>query len=278
MSRGQKLVLAAVAGFLYLPILVLALFSFNDSPLMAFPLSGLTDRWYRALWANRAFREGLMTSLLVAQPVGIGGMLLGLLAARALTAPGFRLAPAFAVLMLVPFLVPKSVLAIAQAMLLSRLGLKRGALALIAAQTLVVLPFTTVLLAAVLGRLDPRLEEAARDLGATPRQSFRLVVLPQIKPALVGAYSVGVILSLADLGIAMFLAGRTQPLALVVASEFRRELRPDLNAMQVVVLALTFLVLALSALVRRPGRRRGGAAAAAPAAEPPAPRRQQPAT
>ena len=99
--------------------------------------------------------------------------------------------------------------------------------------------------------VDRRLIEAARDLGASPWQAFLRVLLPQIRPALTGAYSVGVILSLADLTIAMFLAGRTQPLSLMVASEFRRELRPDLNAMQVVVLALTAALVGISELYRR---------------------------
>ena len=75
---------------------------------------------------------------------------------------------------------------------------------------------------------------------------FRRVTFPQIKPAVSAAYSVGVILSLADLTIGLYLAGRTQPLSLIVASEFRRELSPDLNAMQVSVLALTAAIVVLS--------------------------------
>ena len=262
MSRA---VLTLYALFLYLPIVVLALFSFNDSELMAFPLAGFTLRWYSALAGNAAFLHGFVTSFLIAQPVGVLGAAFGLAAALAVTSEHMRWRLGFAALVMIPFLVPKSVLSIAQAMLMSRVGLPRGALALILAQTLVVIPFTTALIAAVLVRLDKRLEEAARDLGATPWQSFRLVLLPQIKPALSGAYSVGVILSLGDLTISMFLAGRTQPLSLMIASEFRRELRPDLNAMQVVVLALTAVVLVVSEVYRRRRAqvRRGRSVAAA---------------
>jgi len=251
MGRASLSVLIVAAGFLYLPLVVLAVFSFNDSALMAFPLSGFTLEWYRELAQNENFLRGFVTSFLIAQPVGILAMLFGLLASLALTAPGFRWRGLFAVLLLVPFLVPKSVLSIAQAMIMSRIGFERGATALILAQSLVALPFATALIAAVMVRLDPRLIEAARDLGASPWQAFLRVLLPQIRPALSGAYSVGVILSLADLTIAMFLAGRTQPLSLMVASEFRRELRPDLNAMQVVVLALTAVLVGLSEAYRR---------------------------
>ena len=251
MSRFAAVTLTLATVFLYLPIVVLAVFSFNDSDLMAFPLTGFSLRWYAELAGNAAFHRGFITSFLVAQPVGLIGMSLGLMAALALTSRHLKFRIGFAALILVPFLVPKSVLSITQAMIMSRIHLARGAVALILAQSLVVIPFTTALISAVLIRVDPRLDEADRDLGATPWQSFRLVQLPQLKSALAGAFSIGVILSLADLTISMFLAGRTQPLSLMVASEFRHDLRPDLNAMQVSVLALTAVIVALSELYRR---------------------------
>lgn len=254
-KRTDAITLSLAAAILYLPLLVLVVFSFNASPLMAFPLTGFSFRWYAALAGNAAFLHGLLTSFLVAQPVGLLAMLVGLAAALALTAPRLPWRVAFLALVLLPFLVPKSVLAIAQAMLLSRIGWDRGAVTLILAQALVAAPFATALVTAVLLRFDHRLTEAARDLGATPWESFRFVMLPHLKGALGGAYSVGVILSLADLTIATFLSGRTQPLSLIVASEFRRELRPDLNAMQVVVLALTAVVIGTGQLVRLLRRR-----------------------
>ena len=248
--KGRSSALIAIGVFLYLPLAVLVVFSFNRSPVMAFPLSGFTFEWYQALLGHKTFLTGFLTSLLVAQPVGILATLLGLAAALALTAPQLRWRLALVVLLLVPFLTPKSVLSIAQVMVMSRLGLERGAIALTLAQTLMAIPFATAIVSGAAIRLDPRLEEAARDLGATAWQSFRRVVLPQLRPALGAAYSIGVILSLADLAISMFLAGRVQPLSLIVASQFRRELSPDLNAMQVVVLALTALLVAANEFMR----------------------------
>lgn len=246
MTRTAAVVLALAAAFLYLPIAVLAVFSFNASKLMAFPLSGFTLDWYRSLAGNAKFQGGFVTSFLVAQPVGLLAAALGLGAALALVSARSVGRLGLASLLLVPFLVPKTVLSIAQTMVLARLGLDRGAAALIAAQTIVAVPFTTAIIASVLAQLDPRLEEAARDLGATPWACFRRITFPQIKPAVTAAYSVGVILSLADLTIGLYLAGRTQPLSLIVASEFRRELSPDLNAMQVAVLVLTALIVVLT--------------------------------
>ena len=246
MTRRATFVLASAAAFLYLPIAVLAVFSFNASRLMAFPLSGFTLGWYRSLAGNTRFQGGFVTSFLVAQPVGVLGAALGLGAALALVSARRAARLGLAALLLVPFLVPKTVLSIAQSMVLARFGLDRGAVALVTAQTIVTVPFTTAIMASVLAQLDPRLEEAARDLGATPWICFRRITFPQIKPAVTAAYSVGVILSLADLTIGLYLAGRTQPLSLIVASEFRRELSPDLNAMQVSVLALTALIVILT--------------------------------
>jgi spermidine/putrescine transport system permease protein len=243
MTRPAALTLILALSFFYLPIAVLLVFSFNSSALMTFPLEGLTFDWYRELSHNTAFLQGFLTSFLISQPVGLLAASVGLMAALALTSPRFRWRKLFLIMLVLPFLVPKTVLSISQAMLLSWSGLGRGAVTLIAAQTLVALPFATIIIAAVVVRLDPRLEEAARDLGATPWQSFRRIVFPQIRGAIGAAYSIGVILSLADLTISMFLAGRTQPLSLIVASEFRRQLKPDLNAMQVVVLVLTAAIV-----------------------------------
>ena len=268
MTRRSAAVLLLAAAFLYLPIAVLAVFSFNASRLMAFPLSGFTLDWYRSLAGNAKFQGGFVTSFLVAQPVGVLGAALGLGGALGLTSAPRPVRLGLAALLLLPFLMPKTVLSIAQSMMLARLGLDRGAATLIAAQTIVAVPFTTALIASVLAGLDPRLEEAARDLGATPWTCFRRVTFPQIKPAVTAAYSVGVILSLADLTIGLYLAGRTQPLSLVVASEFRRELSPDLNAMQVSVLLLTALIVVLTESYARlrAARRRRTASASSPLA------------
>ncbi|MDX7953416.1 ABC transporter permease subunit [Lichenihabitans sp. Uapishka_5] len=246
MNRRAVVILALATAFLYLPIAVLAVFSFNASRLMAFPLSGFTLDWYRSLAANTKFQGGFVTSFLIAQPVGVASAALGLGGALALVSAHRSIRIGLAALLLMPFLVPKTVLCIAQSMVLARFGLDRGATTLIAAQTIVAVPFTTALIASVLAGLDHRLEEAARDLGASPWVCFRRITFPQIRPAVSAAYSIGVILSLADLTIGLYLAGRTQPLSLIVASEFRRELSPDLNAMQVSVLILTAIIVVVT--------------------------------
>ncbi len=250
MRRPGTWVLGLAAAFLYLPLGVLTAFSFNDSALMAFPLSGFTWRWYGQVLQHASLLQGLLTSMLIALPVAALSTVLGLCAALGITSRLLRWRLGFATVLALPFLVPKGMLAVAQVMLLSRLGVSRGPGILILAQALTTLPFTMLIVLTALLRLDPRLEEAARDLGATPWQSFRRVVLPLLRSALGAAYSVGMILSLSDLSLSMFLAGRTQPLSVIVASAFRRELSPELNAMQVILLCLTALIVAVGGVTR----------------------------
>ena len=251
MTPGARLTLILCAIFLYIPIVALVVFSFDASGLMAFPLGEMTFRWYFDLARNSEMQEGLLVSFLVAQPVAVLATCLGLCAALGLTANDLRYRAGLGVLLIVPFLVPKAVLAMAQTMLLSRFGVPRGLFNLIGAEALITLPFALVILFSVLARLDPRLEEAARDLGATPMQAFWRITLPRLRSGLIVSYSLCVIFSLADLTLSTYLAGSTQPLSVIVASAFKTKLSPDLNALQVVMLALTAAIAGATAIGRR---------------------------
>jgi spermidine/putrescine transport system permease protein len=249
-----RLFLIAAAAYLYLPIAVLCLFAFHEGEVMAFPFRGPTLGWFSALAGNRPFIDGLLNSLAVALPVGALSAAFGLAGALALQgalqARSRASAIVLGLLLVLPFLIPRTVLGVAQAMVVAQLGLGRGPLVLILAHTLVALPFTTALLASALAGIDPRLEEAARDLGASARQRFRLVLFPLLRNVFFAAMSVGTILSLADVTLAQFLAGRAQTLSLVVASRFLREMKPDINAVQVIMLGITALLTVLAIVLR----------------------------
>lgn len=255
MRPRHRIILALGLLYLYLPIAVLFLFAFHDRDVMAFPFEGPTLRWFVELYGNRPYVDGLFTSLSIAVPVGVLSATLGLMAALALQAAvrarSNRWVAGFAALLLIPFLVPKAVLGVAQAMVIAEAGLGRGPVILALSQTLVILPFTTALLASVLLAIDPRLEEAARDLGASAWVRFRYVLFPLLKGVYVAAVSIGTILSLADVTLAQFLSGRAQTLSMVVASRFLREMQPDINAVQVILLSLTALFLILAEVLRR---------------------------
>jgi spermidine/putrescine transport system permease protein len=260
MERRHRIVLALGVVYLYLPIAVLFLFAFHDAEVMAFPFQGPTLRWFEELAANQPYIDGLLTSLAIAIPVGILSATMGLMGALALQgavrARSARWVIGFAVLLLIPFLTPKAVLGVAQAMVIAQAGLDRGPVILVLSQTLVILPFTTALLASVLLAIDPRLEEAARDLGATAWVRFRFVLFPLLRGVYVAAVSIGMILSLADVTLAQFLSGRAQTLSMVVASRFLREMQPDINAVQVILLSLTAVFVVLAEVLRRRRMRR----------------------
>jgi spermidine/putrescine transport system permease protein len=254
-KRWHRIVLALGVVYLYLPIAVLFLFAFHDAQVMAFPFQGPTLRWFGALAANQPYIDGLITSLAIAVPVGVLSATLGLMGALALQAAVRARSAAwvigFAVLLMVPFLAPKAVLGVAQAMVIAQAGLDRGPVLLALSQTLVILPFTTALLASVLLAIDPKLEEAARDLGASAWVRFRFVLFPLLRGVYVAAVSIGMILSLADVTLAQFLSGRAQTLSMVVASRFLREMQPDINAVQVILLSLTAFFVILAEVLRR---------------------------
>lgn len=223
-------------GFLFLPLAVLVLFSFNDARQLSFPLTGFTLSWYWALLDRQPVLTAFLNSFVLAQVVGAISALLGLMVAYGLSGPAAPFRRLSLVLVLSPFAIPKAVLGLAIIMMLSMAGIQRGALPLTLAHILMTLPFSTIIIGAALMRMDPRLVEAARDLGASPTRAFRAVTLPLLKPALTAAYSLAAILSMSDLTLATYLSGRFQTLAVTISSAFRIELTPDLNALQALIL------------------------------------------
>ena len=125
---------------------------------------------------------------------------------------------------------------------------------------MIVLPFTTVIIGSVLFRVDRRLEEVAADLGATGWQTFRLVTLPLIKNGVMAAAFVSFVLSSAEYTVSFFTSGRIQPLSVLVASDFRFNLSPTLNALAMLIVLFNVVIVVLSEILRRrAGRRRASA-------------------
>ncbi len=244
-----------VYAFMYLPVAVIALFSFNASKIVAFPLQGFTLDWYARVLGDGRILGGLGVTFLVAIPTAIAATVLGAMAALALTRSNLRHPIAFASLLFLPFLVPKVILAVAQLLVLSELGLGRGLATIVIGQTLIILPFTTLVVASVLVRLDRRLEEAAADLGADEGQIFRRVLFPLMKNGLVAAFFVAFVLSSSEYVVTSFVSGRTQPLSILVASDFRFDLSPSLDALAVLMVVANLAIVAVGEIVRRAGRR-----------------------
>jgi len=252
---GWRLLLALMLAFMLAPIALVVLFSVGSNALIGFPMGGLTLDWYRGLATDAGFRAAVRTSLGVAGATAVLATLTGTLAALALV----RLSPRASALALgalsIPVLLPPLVVAIAIVVFVVRgLGLPLGLPVVIGGHVLVTQPFVILIVMARLARFDHAAVEAARDLGATPLQAFRLVTLPQISSALVGAGLIAAAISLDDFVIASFTLGGGNTVSTFVWGMMRTTLDPSINAVATLLLALT---VAASALALRLSRYRG---------------------
>lgn len=247
-----------IFAFMYFPVAVILIFSLNDSEIIAFPLQGLTLRWYESVVSDGRLGGGFATTLMVAFPAAILSTFLGALAALALTRYEMKLKLVFAILLLLPFLIPKLILAVAQLILLSELGVARNLVTVTLGQVIVILPFTTLVVASVLVRIDRRLEEAAVDLGASAWSVFRRVTLPLMRNGLVAAMFIAFVLSSSEVVLTTFLSGRAQPLSLLVASDFRFAISPALNALAVLIVTGNIALVLVGEAIRRRSERGTG--------------------
>ncbi len=262
--------IGAAFVFLYLPIVALVLFSFNDSPLPVV-WGGASLRWYRGLLQDEELLEGLWLSLRIAFYTGIGSIVLGTLAAFTLVKyRRFLGRTMFSGMVNAPLVMPEVIIGLSLLFMLVTmqrwLGFpERGLLTIWLGHLLVGMAYATVVIQARLQDLNPELEEAATDLGARPIQVFFLVTLPLIVPSLLSSFLLTFTLSLDDVVLSAFLSGpgaTTMPL--VIFSRARLGMRPDINAAATIIIGVVSMgVVAGSLLISRAERRRAAEMAAA---------------
>jgi len=257
--RGLRGLFGLVIVFLYAPIAILLLFSFNDSVLPSFPLSGFTLTWYRQFVTDPDLIGALETSAIVAAISSVGAVLLGTLASIALVRRRFRGKSAASALLLSPLVVPYVVLGISLLLLFHALGVPRTILTVIIGHIVISLPYTLLVLIPRLEQLDVGLEEAAFDLGAAPLNTFRLITFPLILPAIVSAFLISFTTSFDEYAVASFVVGTrvTFPLYLYGALRFPSRL-PEVLAVAVVVMTVSLLVVIGAEVARRIAERRLG--------------------
>ena len=251
--------LALVIVFLYAPILVLLVFSFNNSELPAFPLSGFTLHWYHQFLTNADLRAALGTSAIVAALSSIGAVVLGTFASIALARRRFRAKALVSALLLSPLVIPLVVFGIALLLLFHTLGIPRSILTVVIGHVVISLPYAILVLVPRLEQVDVALEDAAHDLGAGPFSTFRTVTLPLILPAVVSAFLIAFTTSFDEYAVASFVVGTraTFPIYLYAALRFPSQL-PQVIAVAVVVLTVSLLVVLGAELGRRRAEQRLG--------------------
>ena len=256
-ARVLRLFFVLVVLFLYAPIAVLLVFSFNDSPVPAFPLSGFTFHWYHQFFVNADLRASLETSALIAALTSLGAVVLGVLSSLALARRRFRGKAAISALLLSPLVIPYVVFGISLLLLFHQLGVPRGVPTVVIGHIVISLPYTILVLVPRLEQIDRSLEEAAYDLGAGWLRTFRSITLPLILPAVVSAFLIAFTTSFDEYAVASFVVGSrsTFPIYLYSALRFPNQL-PQVIAVAVVVLLVSLTVVVAAEAGRRIAERR----------------------
>lgn len=243
-------------AFLYLPIAILVIYSFNASRLVTV-WGGWSTRWYAELLRDRAMLEAAGISLAVAFLSALAATVLGTLAALALTRLGcFRFRLPFAAMIYAPLVMPEVITGLSLLLLFVAIDLDRGFLTVAIAHTTLTMCFVAVVVQSRLVTFDRSLEEAAMDLGAPPLRTFLTVTLPVIAPAVAAGFLLAFSLSLDDFVIASFTTGPgATTLPIRIYSEVRLGVKPEINAVCTIFIAVVSVaMIAASLMSRRTGR------------------------
>ncbi|MGB2953114.1 MAG: ABC transporter permease [Gaiellaceae bacterium] len=262
-KNGARLLRAffvLVVVFLYAPIVILLIFSFNNSELPSFPLSGFTLHWYHQFLTNPDLKGALETSAIIAGLSSAAAVVLGVLASIALVRRRFIGKSAASALLLSPLVIPYVVFGIALLILFHTVGISRSILTVVIGHIVISLPYTILVLMPRLQQIDVSLEEAAYDLGASRLRTFRSITLPLILPAVVSAFLIAYTTSFDEYAVASFVVGSrlTFPIYLYSALRFPSQL-PQVIAVAVVVITVSLIVVIAAEVGRRVAERRLGA-------------------
>lgn len=233
----------AVFAFLYVPILLLVIYSFNDSR-MNLHWVGFTTKWYGLLFNNKSLLHAFQNSLIVAGASTVLAVLIGTSAAWLLHRYRFPAQRAIGLLIFIPLVIPEVLMGMSLLILFVSLGIPLGYTTLIIAHTTFCFPFVLVAVQARLQGLDPSLEEAALDLGATPLQAFRLIIVPYLMPAIIAGALMSFTLSFDEYIVTLFTSGAaSQTLPLKVYGMVRVGLNPQLNALSTLFITATVILV-----------------------------------
>jgi spermidine/putrescine transport system permease protein len=251
-----------VFAFLYLPIAVLCIYSFNGESVGGFPPHGWTLRWYRLLLDDDALLTSVGNSLFVAMAAMAVSLLLGIPAALALDRASFPGKSAFRRLVLLPLILPGIITGLSLLMLFVTAGIKLSLLTIMLGHGTALISVATTEVFAGLQKLDRAQEEASLDLGASQWQTFLRVTLPNLRLSIVGAGLLIFTLSMDEIAVSFFLIGRDNTLPLEIWSRLRRGITPEINAVSAAIFAFSLFTIVLWYRLRtRDERRRPGAMA-----------------
>lgn len=247
-------------AFLYAPIVLLPIFAFNKGAIIAFPLQGFSTEWFEKLWTTQALHQAVRNSLFIAVTSAVLATILGTFAARANSMSGFRGKRPMLGFVMLPLVLPEIVIAVALLIMVRQiLDLQLSNWTVIAAHTVICVPFSIAILNGAFSNLDPSFEEAAMDLGESRWSAFRLVTLPLVTPGIISSLLICFIISLDDFVIAQFLTGSnpTLPVYIYGLTRFVDAL-PLIMALGTILVTLSITLLVIAEYFRRRGVARTG--------------------
>jgi spermidine/putrescine transport system permease protein len=244
----------AFFAFSFAPLAVVVLFSFNsERSLQVF--GGFSLRWYQAFFESESLRGSLIASLEIALVTMVVSTVLGTLLAFGLVRARTRWSGSANVLMLIPLVTPEIVAGVSALLLFTQLGMQLSLLTIMIAHVTFSISYVTVVVRARLASLNPEVEQAAMDLGATRWATFRLVVLPALWPAVLAAGLLVFALSFDDFVLSFFTTGESpQPLPVRIWSAIRFGVTPTINAIGSLMLAISLVTITLAMVLGRQRR------------------------
>jgi spermidine/putrescine transport system permease protein len=234
-----------VFAFLYLPIAVLVIYSFNGAGVGGFPPRDLTLNWYRTLFADGAIWESVGNSLLVAAAAVAIALGLGIPAALALDRAQFPGKALFRRLVLLPLILPGIITGLSLLMLFNTARIKLSLLTIVLGHGTALISVATTEIFAGLQKLDRAQEEASLDLGANYWQTFWRITLPNLKLPIIGAALLIFTLSMDEIAISFFLIGRDNTLPLEIWGRLRRGITPEINAISTIIFVFSLAAIVL---------------------------------
>lgn len=259
MKKMSKVYLSLVLMFLYMPIIVLIMFSFNTTKSRSV-MSGFTLEWYSKLFRNELIMTSLRNTVIIAVVASISATILGTAAAIGISK--MKKIPKAVVMNInnIPIINPEIVTGVSLMLLFvffaARMNLEFGFVTLLIAHITFNVPYVILNVIPKLRQMDPFLYEAAQDLGCGPTQAFVKVVLPEIMPGVVSGFLMAFTFSLDDFVISYFTSGSTsQTLPITIYSMTRRKVSPEINALSTLIFIVVVIVLILKNIIERKGER-----------------------
>lgn len=254
--RGYALIYLV---FLYAPIILLPLFAFNASTIIAFPLKGFTTEWFVELTKVKALHDAVKNSIFIAVVTALLATGLGICAARAAARYHFPGKRGIMGAIMLPLVLPEIIVAVSLLVVFLGIGMRLTSWTVIMGHTLICTPFAIAILNSAFQNLDMSMEEAALDLGETRWSTFRLVTLPLVMPGIISALLISFTISLDEFIIAFFLTGSEPTLPVYLWGQLRFPQRiPVVMALGTILVVLSIVLLTTAEYFRRRGIARAG--------------------